>query len=540
MHPKRSEQVRQKARPIPTAGAVTITDMDKNFAERKSNAARRKLASVACVLFLSATAIAYAQSADPSRPTGTAANSPASGTTAGAAAITAGQTNLYNATGNNGASVNQDSYKGSLISGKSTGTIIDLPLDEAISRGLRQNLGIILQGSATQSANGERLEQLQQLLPTVTAASTLVVEQINLAAFGLKFNGLKSIVGPFQVVDFRAYLTQNVLNIAALQSYIASKHNFAAARLTAEDARDLVVLTVGNAYLLCVADQARIDSVNAELKTSKLSFDQASSAHEAGTSPRLDVLRAQVDYQNEQQNLISTVNQLAKDKIALARAIGLPLDQQFALTDTAPYKALDNLDGDAAFAQAVAHRKDLQASGEQVKSAEAQRKAAIADQYPVASISGDYGDIGTTPGHSHGTFTATGQVSVPVLQVVKNRGERQVADAVVAQSKARLSDQAQQVNADIRSSILDIQSAAKLVEATKSNVDLATEALSEAQQRFHSGVSDNLPVSQAQTQFEQANDQYISALYQHNVAKLSLARALGIAQTNYKDYLGGK
>ena len=514
--------------------------MSKNLAEPKLNAVPRKLGSVACVLFLSAAAAAYGQSSSSSRPTGASSNSPAASATSGAAAITAGQANLYNATGENGARVNQDSYKGSLISGKSTGTVMDLSLDDAIARGLRQNLGVILQGSAAQSANGERLEQLQQLLPTITAASSLEVEQVNLAAFGLKFNGVKSIVGPFQVVDFRAYLTQNVLNIAALQSYIASKHNFAAAKLTAEDARDLVVLTVGNAYLLCVADQARIDSVNAELKTSKLSFDQATAAHDAGTSPRLDVLRAQVDYQNEQQNLISTVNQLAKDKIALARAIGLPLDQQFSLTDTTPYKALDSLDADAAFQQAVTHRKDLQASGEQLKSAEAQKKAALADQYPVVSVSGDYGDIGTTPGHSHGTFTATGQVSMPVLQVVKNRGERQVADAVLAQSKAKLSDQAQQVNADIRSSILDIQSAAKLVEATKSNVDLATEALSEAQQRFHAGVSDNLPVSQAQTQFEQANDQYISALYQHNVAKLSLARALGIAQTNYKDYLGGK
>jgi outer membrane protein TolC len=514
--------------------------MSKNLAEPKPNAAPRKLGSVACALFLMSATAAFGQTSGSSRPPGATANSPAASTTSGAAAITGGQTNLYNATGDNGARVNQDSYKGSLISGKSTGTVMELSLDDAIARGLRQNLGIILQGSAAQSANGERLEQLQQLLPTITANASLEVEQVNLAAFGLKFNGVKPIVGPFQVVDFRAYLTQNVLNIAALQSYIASKHNFAAAKLTAEDARDLVVLTVGNAYLLCVADQARIDSVNAELKTSKLSFDQATSAHDAGTSPRLDVLRAQVDYQNEQQNLISTVNQLAKDKIALARAIGLPLDQQFSLSDTAPYKALDTLDADAAFEQAVAHRKDLQASAEQLKSAEAQKKAATADQYPVVSVSGDYGDLGTTPGHSHGTFTATGQVSVPVLQVVKNRGERQVADAVVAQSKAKLSDQAQQVNADIRSSILDIQSAAKLVEATKSNVDLATEALSEAQQRFHAGVSDNLPVSQAQTQFEQANDQYISALYQHNVAKLSLARALGIAQTNYKDYLGGK
>ncbi len=454
-------------------------------------------------------------------------------------AISTGQTQLYNATGVNGAAANQDSFKGSIVTGKNTGTVIDLTLDDAIARGLRQNLGPILQQSAVQSANGSRLEQLQSLLPTVTAGSSIEVEQINLAAFGLKFQGVKPIVGPFQVVDFRAYLTQNVVNINALQSYIAAKHNFAAAKLTAEDARDLVVLTVGNAYLLCIADAARITAVQSELLTSKVTLDQAIAGHEAGTNPRLDVLRAQVDYQNEQQTLISSTNQLAKDKIALARAIGLPLDQQFALPDTAPYKAIDNLDADAAFAQALNTRKDLKAAAEQVKAAESQKKAASADQYPVASINGDFGDIGTTPGHSHGTYTATGQVSAPILQVDRIRGEKLVADSTYEQAKARLSDQAQQVNADIRDSILDIQSAAKLVDAAKSNVELASDALSEAQQRFHAGVSDNLPVSQAQTSLEQANDQYISALYQHNVAKLSLARALGVAQTSYKDYLGG-
>ena len=180
------------------------------------------------------------------------------------------------------------------------------------------------------------------------------------------------------MVDFRAYLTQNLVNLNALETYIAARHNFTAQKLTAQDAGDMVVLTVGNAYLVCVADEARITAVNAELKTAKLTFDQAVASHDAGTSPRLDVLRAQVDYQTEQQTLISTTNQLAKDKIALARAIGLPLDQQFKLTDTAPYKALDNLDPDAAFAAALKTRKDLQASEQQVKAAEASHKAAVA------------------------------------------------------------------------------------------------------------------------------------------------------------------
>jgi outer membrane protein TolC len=190
--------------------------------------------------------------------------------------------------------------------------------------------------------------------------------------------------------------------------------------------------------------------------------------------------------------------------------------------------------------QALKSRKDLAAYAQQVQAASAEKTSAKAYQYPVVSAAGDYGDIGTTPGHSHGTFSATGQISVPVLQIAKTKGQEQVADAQYEQSRDKLADQIQQVNQDIRDSLLDIQSAAKLVDSTHSNVELANEALSEAQQRFHAGVSDNLPVSQAQSQTEQANDQYISALYQHNVAKLSLARALGVAQTNYKDYLGGK
>jgi len=432
------------------------------------------------------------------------------------------------------------SFRGSIVRDKATGEVIPLSLDDAIQRGLKNNLGLVLQSSNQQSAGGQRLQELQKLLPTATGSASYEVEQVNLAAYGLKFPGLNPIIGPFQVMDFRAYLTQSLFNLQSFQNYMAAKHNFEAAKLTAQDARDLVVLTVGNAYLMCIADQARIAAVKAEMETSGVSLQQAKDAHEAGTSPKLDVLRAQVDYQNEQQQLISTTNQLAKDKLALARTIGLPLDQKFDLSDAEPFAALDTPDPEAAFQQALKQRKDLAAAAETLKANEAQKKAAFDQQLPSASFSGDYGDLGETVGHSHATFSATGSVTAPILQIAKTHGDEAVAQAQYDQTQAKLSDQVQQVNADVRDAILDIQTAAKLVEATKSNVDLAHEALSEAQQRFKAGVADSLPVSQALAADEQANDQYISALYQHNVAKLSLARALGVASSNYKDYLGGK
>src|SRR3984885_6954554 len=367
----------------------TIKRMNKS---KTTDAAWASVRSVGFCLLLACN-LSYAQA-----PGGQTAQTPASGpsTATNSSVVANAQQSLYTASGQNGAQPTQDSFKGSLVTGKATDGVLDLSLDDAVQRGLRTNLGLILQSTAQQNAHGQQMEQLQALLPTVTGDASIEVEQINLAAFGLKFPGLNPIIGPFQVIDFRAYLTQSLVNVPALENYIAAKHNFAAAKLSAEDARDMVVLTVGNAYLLCIADAARIDAVNAELATSKVSLDQATSSHDAGISPRLDVLRAQVDYQNEQQSLISTTNQLAKDKLALARAIGLPLDQQFRLTDTEPYVALDNLDPQAAFTQALKNRKDLAAANEQVLAARAQKTAAFADQLPTAEFSGDYGDIGET------------------------------------------------------------------------------------------------------------------------------------------------
>jgi outer membrane protein TolC len=316
-----------------------------------------------------------------------------------------------------------------------------------------------------------------------------------------------------------------------MRNYLASRHNFNAAQLSAADARDLVVLTVGNAYLLVVADQTQIDSVQSQVTTSKVSLDQATANHDAGTAPKLDVLRAQVDYQTLEQQLIVAKNALEKDKLALARTIGLPLAQAFNLTDHAPYAAFDQLDVDATIRQAHANRKDLAALLEQTKASEDQRKAATADRFPTLSFNGDYGDIGVNLKHSHGTEDLTGAISFPLFAEFALRGEAQVAQSQLDVAKAQLSDKNAQVDADVRDALLDIASAQKQVEVAKSSVDLANEALKEAQDRYANGVSDNLAVSQA--------EQSVSSLYRHNVVKLSLARALGAGQS-YQSYLGGK
>ena len=430
-------------------------------------------------------------------------------------------------------------FQGSVAAGDVSAQPVDLSLDDAIQRGLKNNLGVILSATQTASARGQRLSQLQTLLPTVDGSFKDTVMQADLPAEGLRIPGFPTIIGPFGYQDLRGSLSWSLVNVASMRNYLASRHNFNAAQLSAADARDLVVLTVGNAYLLVVADQTQIDSVQSQVTTSKVSLDQATANHDAGTAPKLDVLRAQVDYQTLEQQLIVAKNALEKDKLALARTIGLPLAQAFNLTDHAPYAAFDQLDVDATIRQAHANRKDLAALLEQTKASEDQRKAATADRFPTLSFNGDYGDIGVNLKHSHGTEDLTGAISFPLFAEFALRGEAQVAQSQLDVAKAQLSDKNAQVDADVRDALLDIASAQKQVEVAKSSVDLANEALKEAQDRYANGVSDNLAVSQAEQSVAQANDQYVSSLYRHNVAKLSLARALGAGQS-YQSYLGGK
>jgi outer membrane protein TolC len=422
---------------------------------------------------------------------------------------------------------------------EASGQPIDLSLDDAIQRGLKNNLGVILSGTQTASARGQRLSQLQSLLPSVDASFKDTVAQTDLPAEGLRIPGFPTIIGPYGYQDLRGSLSWSLIDVASLRNYLAARHNFSAAQLSADDARDMVVLTVGNAYLLVIADETEVSSVEAQVATSKVSLDQAVANHDAGTAPMLDELRAKVDYQSLQQQLIVAKNSLEKDKLALARTIGMPLAQSFTLTDKAPYSAFDQLDVEATIREAHANRRDLAAMVEQTKAAEQQRKAATADRFPTLKFDGDYGDIGVNLSHSHGTEDLTGTISVPLFKEFALRGEAQVAQSQLDVAQAQLSDKSAQVDADIRDALLDIESAQKQVEVAKSSVDLANEALKEAQERYANGVSDNLAVSQAEQSVAQADDQYVTSLYRHNVAKLSLARALGAGQS-YKSYLGGK
>ncbi len=437
----------------------------------------------------------------------------------------------------------QNPFLGSEPEGKPTSEILQIDFKDAIDRGLRQNLGLLLAGDHAQAARGERWRELAELLPNVSAHAMEAVQTQSLTALGLKpsilHTAIPSVIGPFNYFDLRANLSQSVFNWRNLQNERSAVERLKAAQLNFKDARELVVLAVGNAYLQSIAAAARVETAEAQVTAAQALRDKAVDQQHAGLTPAIDALRSQVELQNRQQQLIVARNDLAKSNLSVARIIGLALGQRFVLTEKAPFEALTPLPLEAYLQRAYADRADYQSAVAQVISAEFSRKAAEAGRYPSVDLTANYGDIGTTPGHSNGTWQVIGGVNIPIFAGNRVHADLLQADAQLKQARSQLGDLRGQIDYQVRTALLDLQAAADQVEVASSSVDLAEQALAQSRDRFTAGVTDNLEVVQAQEAVAGAHETYIQSLYAHNLAKVELAYAIGDAEQGVRRYLKG-
>jgi outer membrane protein TolC len=450
-----------------------------------------------------------------------------------------GSSSPDNSSQSDNAAVGQSPFSGSVPEGKATPGVLPLSFKDAIDRGLRNNLGILLQSDSTLTAKGERWKELSALLPQVNASVTELAEQIDLASLGFRFKtpGIPTVVGPLGVFETGVYLTQSLFDYHAIERKRGATYNEKAVQYSLKNAREFVTLAVGNAYLVTIADAARVQTAQADVLTAQALYDKAADQQKAGVSPAIDTLRARVELQSNQQRLIATRNDYAKEKLRLARVIGLPTGQEFSLTTTAPYEPLATAPLEDDLQRAYASRPDYLAAAQQVRSAEEFRRAATAEYYPTLDMAGNYGVAGIRPGSSHGVFEVGATLNIPIFAGGRTHADVLEAEASLRQSRQQLENLRGQIDYDVRSARLDLTSAADQVEVARSSVDLANQTLQQAQDRFAFGVTDNLEVVQAQQALTSANESYISSLYAHNIAKISLAKAIGFAEEGVKQYL---
>jgi outer membrane protein TolC len=431
----------------------------------------------------------------------------------------------------------------SVPGGPATSDVLHLTLRDAITQALRYNLATIESAESARIARGQRLVALSQLLPQVSAGASENVQQVNLASLGLsglKVPGIPAVVGPFSYSSVDVSVSQTLFSFESIQRFRSARTAEQAAQLSYQDILDVVTLTVGNAYLQVIEANSRIQSQEAQVQNAKALYDQARDEVQAGTAPRIDMTRTEVQLHTEEYNLSVARNNFAVAKLNLSRAIGLPLGQQFELADQIPYSELNPPSLEDALKIAYNSRSDFRAVLNAEKAAGQTLSATKGERYPVLAANGSYGDLGPTFGQSHGDFTFQAGISLPIFTGGRIKGDITQAEAALRQRKAEAENIRGQIDYDVRTAFLNLNAAREQVDVARQNVDLANESLARSKDRFSAGVTDSVEVVQAEQALASANDQYITSLYNHNFAKFSLARAIGVARANYNQYLGGK
>jgi outer membrane protein TolC len=441
-------------------------------------------------------------------------------------------------------------YFGSVTAYPRTDETIKLSLDDAVRRGLANNLGLKEAENNETTVKGEKNEALQEFLPTISLSGGIGYFEHDLAALGFGPNTIKEFyppgtpIPPFPAVT-KDTLTQGQVSYdqtlfsgPVISGWKAAKAAENAAHFAKMSARGEVVQQVATAYLKALAAASEVDNATALAETDRVLYEQARAAHEAGTFANLDELRAKVQLQAQQQAVIAAQNTLDKNLILLKREIGMDPGQNLVLTDPSPYSDLATQTPEEVRAVAYQNRQDYQNLQNQVVEYKAIHSVYRSQRWPTLSFNGYYGTNTVNGAGTHGVFAATGTLSFPIFREGSLRGNEDTSAAQLASANAQLDDLRGHIDQQVRDALLDVDATKKLVDVARSNVALATRALSDETDRVNAGVDDNLPLVTAQSTLAQAQTNLVESLYQYNLSKLQLARASGVLEQQYRVYIG--
>jgi outer membrane protein TolC len=443
-------------------------------------------------------------------------------------------------------------YYGSVTLAPATDQPIQLSLDDAIARGLQNNLGLKQAENYEKAIHGEQNQALQQFLPTITLTGDTGFYQHNLAALGFgpsvlaKFGQLFpgptpagfSLITHDTLTEGQLQFNQILFSGPVIAGWRAAGAATRAAYFSKMSARGEVIQQVASAYLHAIAAASEVDDARALEQADLVQLNNAHAAHQAGTFSNLDELRPRVQYQAQQQATIAAENNYEKDLILLKREIGLDPGQKIVLTDRAPYSELALQTPEEVRTIAYRSRQDYQNLQNQQVELKAVHAAYRSQRLPTLSFNGNYGVQEIAGVGSHGTFLAAGTLSIPIFREASLRGNIDASQAQVNAVNAQLDDLRTKIDQQVRSALLDVNATGQLVQVARSNVELATRALSDETERVNAGVDNTLPLVTAQATLANAQNSLVESMYQYNVSKLLLARASGVLEQQYRAFLG--
>lgn len=434
----------------------------------------------------------------------------------------------------------QNPYLGSVPTGVLVSGVLPLTLAETVSRGLKANLGLIDSEQDHVQSRAARMRAISVLLPQLNAEMVENYRNFPVNTIGGQKLGLPNIIPAYNYQVAAIGYRQNVLDLSALHEVKATRAEMEASEANLADARNIVVLASTSAYLQVLASQSRVKTAQAELNSAKALETLLKDRVKREVNPEIDAIRSTVARASAEQRLALAEVRLEKDKLGLTRIIGLPVEQEFTLTTELGFTKAPQQDIETLVEEASASRQDLKAAAARVEFSRQQLKSRSAQRLPDVQVLANGGEVGVNFGHTYGTYEVEGRLSVPIFTGRRIEADVLAAKASLERREAEYKDLQQRTRYDVRSALLDLRAADTSVEVAQTNLALANEGLRQAKDRFEAGVSNSLELIQSQQTVASADDNNISSVYAHNLAKLMLIRSTGTAERDYTDYLGAR
>jgi outer membrane protein TolC len=286
-------------------------------------------------------------------------------------------------------------------------------------------------------------------------------------------------------------------------------------------------------YVGTLRNVADVEASRSRVELAQALYDQAADLQKEGVGTGIDTLRANVELQNEKQRLIQAENDRDSSLFGLSKLLNLDPRQKIELADSLAFFDTPQPDVEASIDNALSSRQEWKAIEAQQKSAKLEKQSSQAQRLPSLRFDGEWAYLGTSSSNGIPTYQYTGSVNMPLFTSGRIHAEVVKADLEIQKIEQQKADLRNQIALDVKTALLNLQSARNEVQVANLGVQLAKEEVDQARDRFKAGVANNIEVISAQDALSRANDNQIAALYRFNQARADFARAIGQMEKTY-------
>jgi outer membrane protein TolC len=414
-----------------------------------------------------------------------------------------------------------------------------MTLEQAVALAIKQNpTEQVALLNAVESVQDKNITRAQ-LLPQADLRASESLNRVNLQAeFGGKpiFPNSPSLpghIGPYQIFSAGPAFGTSVVDLSLWKRYQASRENVSATRADSLSTREQVILLVVSQYIGSLRAVANVEASRSRVELAQALYDQAADLQKNGVGTGIDTLRANVELQNEKQVLIEAENERDASLFGLSKLLNLDPRQKIELADSLGFFDTPQPDVDQSIDQALGGREEWKAILSREKVTKLEKQSAQYERLPSLRVDGNWYYLGTKIDNGIPTYQYAASFDVPLFTSGRIKAEVTKSDLELQKLEQQKDDLRNQIALDVKTSLLNLQSARNEVQVADLGVELAKQEVGQARDRFQAGVANNIEVISAQDSLSRANDNQIAALYRFNQARADYARAIGQMEKTY-------